>query len=121
MPLEEEDASLKNTWWDRLRALRQIGKKPELEQPVSNTFSQNHATKKQRTKLTCGTYTQSSTRWGARVAAVSLFSSTDTPSCVSEAALTCSAVYTAHGHGQAKACVDVRCGKHQENMIVDHL
>eukprot|EP00904_Undaria_pinnatifida_P012904 jgi/Undpi1/8744/HiC_scaffold_25.g11206.m1 len=33
MPLEEEDASLKNTWWDRLRALRQIGKKPELEQP----------------------------------------------------------------------------------------
>lgn len=38
MPLEEGDATPKSTWWDRLRALRQIGEKPGLEQPVSNTF-----------------------------------------------------------------------------------
>ena len=38
MPLEEGDATAKNTWWNRLRALRQIGEKAELGQPVSNTF-----------------------------------------------------------------------------------
>lgn len=38
MPLEEGDATAKSTWWDRLRALRQIGEKPELDQPVSNTY-----------------------------------------------------------------------------------
>ena len=38
MPIEEGDATPKSTWWGRLRALRQIGEKPELEQPVSNTL-----------------------------------------------------------------------------------